>query len=88
MMYDDAILVRINVIKDDENKLVATYRTTAINQTIKMFLTAKKHDMECYFNEFDTTIDDEYTDKTYYVKDVNIIFGSSESLPCIEVFIE
>lgn len=86
----DAILVRI-IHTDSEGqngKCVASYYTTAIDQTLKMFITAKDHDISCHFNEFSEVVDKDIVNfPEYTITDVNLQFGSREDLPVIEVYI-
>lgn len=86
----DAILVRIMNFNEDtkEEKFVSAYYTTAMDQTLKTFITAKEYGIDCYFNEHSGVIADEFTEfPGWIVKDVILKLGSSEDLPAIEVWI-
>lgn len=86
---NDAALVKIYKLSENEDeKLVASYYTTAINETIKSFITLRNNEVECIFNKYDSSIDEEYTNGfTYYIEDVNYSFATGESITVIEVYI-
>lgn len=86
---NDAMLVKIIDVNEENGaeKLVASYYTTAINETLKMFITAKEYQIDIDFNQHSFVVDDEYTHTTYLVKDVCIRAGSSEDMPMIQVYI-
>lgn len=86
----DAILVKIMYFDKDtkEEEIVSSYYTTAMDQTLKMFITAKEYEAPCYFNEFSEVIDEKFSNfPGWIIKDVYLKFGSSEDLPSIEVWI-
>ena len=86
---NDAIMVRIIKLEDDgTEKLVCCYYTTAIDQTLRMFLTAKECEVECRFNEFSAEIPESLLQSTYYVEDVHIIIGTNSDIAAIEVVIK
>ena len=85
---NDAIMVKISKAQDDgDSKPICTYFTTAINETLKMFITAKENEIKCYFNEYSTVVPEEYLNVEFYVHDTHIHFGSEEDLTFIEVVI-
>lgn len=84
---NDAILVRFITFENDKEKFITCYHTTAINETIKMFITAKEYDLPLTFNEFSDEVAEEYQKDTFYVKDLYIGLGSKSDLPAIEVII-
>ena len=85
---NDAIMVRISEAQDDgDPKPVCAYFTTAINETLKMFITAKENKIKCYFNECNDVVPKEYSHVEFYVRDVHIYFGDEEYLTFIEVVI-
>lgn len=86
---NDAILVKIIEINEKNHKenIISTYYTTAINETLKMFITARDYDIELGFNEFSDVIDDIHKQLTYVVKDIYLNVGSREDLPTIMVYI-
>ncbi len=85
---NDAIMVKISKAQDDgDPKPICTYFTTAINETLKMFITAKENGVTCYFNEYSTVVPKEYLYDEFYVCDVHIHFGNKEDLTFIEVVI-
>ena len=50
---NDAILVKFMMLKEDgDTEHVCSYYTTAIDETIKMFITAKENELKCWFNEY------------------------------------
>ena len=86
----DAILVRIMHFDEDtkQEKMVSAYYTTAIDQTLKSYITAKEYELDCYFNENSEVVDEKFVDSLgWTIKDVYLKFGSSEDLPSIEVWI-
>lgn len=84
---NDAILVRFITFEDDKEKLIASYYTTAFEQTLKMFITARDYDIECWFNDLSAVVEDSYKQMSYMVEEVNLTMGSSEDMPTIEVII-
>ena len=84
---DDAILVKIKTIKDDGEKDIASYYTSAFDETLKMFITAQKYQIECGFNEYSTVVSKEYKEMLTYIRQVIVNFGSEEDLPTIEVYV-
>lgn len=86
---NDAILVKIIDLNDDTGveTLVSAYYTTAINETLKMFITAKDYHIDIGFNEFSEVVDKKYKQMTYLVKAVYIGAGSSDDIPVIRVYI-
>lgn len=81
---NDSILVKI--YEAETNKYITSYYTTAIDQTLKMFITAKDYNIDCVFNENDESVDEKYND-VYLVDDVRLSLGSEVSIPVIEVYI-
>lgn len=75
----DAILVRIISYEDDEEVFIASYYTTAIDQTLRMYLTAKENDISCFFNEMNKEIDEKYRYSEHMIDDVRIHFGANYS---------
>ena len=86
---NDAILVKIIDLDDDTRvqTLVSTYYTTAINETLKMFITARDYHIDIEFNELSEVVDEKYKQMTYLVKAVCIGAGSSDDIPVIRVYI-
>lgn len=85
---NDAILVKINHYEDDgEMTQVSSYYTTALDQTLKMFITARDYEIECWFNEHSMKVDKQYLNMSYCVEEVYIHFGSEDDIPIIEVVI-
>jgi len=86
---NDAMLVRIIDVNEENGaeKLVTSYYTTAINETLKMFITAKEYQIDIDFNQYSFVVDDKYKHMTYLIKDVCIRAGSSEDMPMIQVYI-
>lgn len=87
---NDAILVKIIYTDSDSNKkkYVASYFTTAIDQTLKMFITARDYHISCNFNEFSDVVEDEFKNfPDYTIEQVKLSLGSVEDLPVIEVWI-
>lgn len=85
---NDAMLVKIIHSSDDgKETMVSSYYTTAIDQTLKMFITAKDHNIECCFNDNSSVVSADYLSMTYIIEDIYIRFGSKEDLPVIEVYI-
>lgn len=76
--------------QDPETKEVSVlcaYHTAAFSETLKMFVAAKEKDIMVYPNEFDSSL----SDKDFsggYVKEINLIMGSEESLPALEITLE
>lgn len=85
----DSILVKIITYNgQDEEVLVSSYYTTAFNETLKMFITAKEYEVECYFNEHSSVVGEEYKEfPGYTIQDVRLKLASSEDLAVIEVII-
>lgn len=85
---NDAILVKI-MHEDDKGQetMVSSYYTTAIDQTFKMFITARDYEIDCSFNEHSSVVPKEYLMMMHSIEDVYLKFGSSEDLPVIEVYI-
>lgn len=85
---NDAMLVKIMHSSDDgKETMVSSYYTTAIDQTLKMFITAKDYNIECCFNDNSSVVSDDYLSMTYIIEDIYIKFGSKEDLPVIEVYV-
>lgn len=84
---NDAILVKIITYEDDEETMVSSYYTTALDQTLKMFITARDYNLPCYFNDFSECIDKKYSSMELLIEDVRLILGSKEDMPVIEVVI-
>lgn len=80
----DAILVKI--YDSETQNYISSYYTTAINETLKMFITAKECHVETAFNDNDESVNGNYND-VYIVDDVRLSLGSHESIPVIEVYI-
>lgn len=80
----DSILVKI---VDEEDHMISNYYTTAMNETLHMFITAKENEINCYFNEYSSVIPDKYQHMEYLIKDVYLCLGSKEDIPVIEVVI-
>jgi hypothetical protein len=82
----DAILIKIVNYEDGKETMVSSYYTTAIDQTLKMFITAKEYELDCFFNEYSDVVAEEYKDYPgYIVKDVCLHLGSDDDIPFIEV---
>lgn len=83
----DSILVKIVTYEEEDNLvIVSSYWTTAIDQTLKMFITAKEYELECYFNEWSEVVDEKYKEfPGYIIKDVCLHLGSTDDIPYIEV---
>lgn len=86
---DDAILVKIITYDEDKKEhWVASYYTVAIDETLKMFITAKKYEIDCYFNEFSDVVDEKYKSfPGYIIQDVCLKLGTEDDMPVIEVII-
>lgn len=82
---DDAILVKIKTY--DSEKYIASYYTSAFDETLKMFITAQKYQIECGFNEYSAVVSKEYKETLHYIRQVVVNFGSEEDLPTIEVYV-
>lgn len=84
----DAILVRIVTYEGNDEKYIASYYTTALNETLKMFITAKDYGIDCYFNEYSEEVPKEYASfPGYTIQDVRLLLGTREDLAAIEVVI-
>ena len=85
----DAILVKIIHLEDDGSEtMVSSYYTTAISETLKMFIAARDNDISCYFNEYSTEVDKKFIDYPgWLIEDVYLSLGSSDDIPVIEVII-
>lgn len=85
----DAILVKIITFDDDgKEHYISGYHTTAIDQTLKMFITAKDYEIDCFFNELSEVVPDEYKNfPGYKIQDVHLCLGSVQDLSIIEVVI-
>ena len=82
---DDAILVKII---DDDGKIVSCYNTVAIEQTLKMFITARDYNIYCNFNDNSESVDEEYVNfPDHIIQNVKLKFGSKTDIPVIEVYI-
>lgn len=86
---NDAMLVKIIDLDDDTGTetLVCSYYTTAINETLKMFITAKDYHIDIAFNDFSEVVDKKYKLMTYLVKAIYIGVGSRDDIPLIRVYI-
>ena len=86
---NDAILVKIIELNDDNGAetFVSSYHTTAINETLKMFITARDYHIDIAFNDFSEVIDEKYKQMTYLVKAIYISVGSRDDIPVIQVYI-
>ena len=85
---NDAMLVKIiHINNDGKETMVSSYYTTAIDQTLKSFITARDYDIECTFNDFSSVVDEKYKGTTHCIQDVFMGFGSREDIPVIEVVI-
>lgn len=86
----DSILVKIMYYDEDEKKekMLSSYYTTAIDQTIRMYKTMKELDIEGYFNDCSSVVADDYKNTSYFIENIFIHFGSSEDIPVIEVWIK
>ena len=84
----NSVLVQIRTIADDKEHVIATYYTDNFEQTLKMFITARDNDIECGFNEDSEIVDEKYLQCNYYVEGVYIMFGSTEDLPTIHIYIK
>ena len=85
---NNAICVRFTTFKNDEEILIGTYYTTAIDQTLKMFITAKENEIECWFNEYSEIVPEEYKTTAYFITGVTLTLGTKEDIPAIEVVLE
>ena len=82
----DAILIKIVNYEDGKETMVSSYYTTAIDQTLKMFITAKEYELDCFFNKYSDVVAEEYKNYPgYIIKDVCLSLGSGDDIPCIEV---
>lgn len=85
---NDAILVKFMTLKEDgDTEQVCSYYTTAIDETIKMFVTVKENELKCWFNEYSMCVPEKYLEMEHYVADVIINLGSTEDVPSIEVIL-
>ena len=85
----NSVLVQIRTIADDKEHVIATYYTDNFEQTLKMFITARDNDIECSFNKYSEVVDKKYLQcDYYYVEEVYVMFGSTEDLPAIHVYIK
>ena len=86
---NDAILVKILRLEDDgDTKYLCSYYTTAIDQVLKMYITAKEYNIECYVNEFSESIPDELKSFGYMIKDIYLTLGSNTDINVINVVVE
>lgn len=88
-MKDNGVLVKIVTYKEDKEITISTYWTEHFDETLKMYITAKNNELDCYFNELSEVVNEEYSNKSlgFAIEDVNIIFGSSQDLTIIKVVI-
>lgn len=84
----DSILVKIIHYEEDGKEImVSSYYTTAIKETLQMFITARDYDLPCNFNELSAVVDERFKDLEWLIEDVCLKFGSTEDIPVIEVII-
>jgi len=70
--------------KDEEN-FICSFKTANYNEILKMFITAKQYDIECFFNDFSDEVPEKYLDKVFLVKDVYIRTGGDTDITSIVV---
>ena len=86
---NDAIYVKILKLEDSgETKRICGYYTTAIDQVLKMYITAKEYELECWFNELSESIPDELKTFGYTINDVYLTLGNDTDINVINVVIE
>ena len=85
---NNAIHVRFTTFKNNEEVVIGSYYTTAMEQTLSMFITAKENEVECWFNEYSEVIPEEYKTTAHFIADVTLTLGSKEDIPTIEVVLE
>lgn len=83
----DYIYVRFVTYNEDKDKenFICGFKTTNYNEILKMFITAKQYDIECFFNEFSDEVPEKYLDKVFLVKDVYIRTGGDTDITSIVV---
>ena len=88
-MKDNGVLVKIVKYKEDKEIIISAYWTEYFDETLKMYITAKKNELVCYFNELSEVVNEEYSNESlgFVIEDVNITFGSSQDLTVIKVVV-
>lgn len=84
----DAIMVRFSELKEDgTTKLICAFYTTAIDQMLKLFLTAKENNVAGWFNETSSIVPKNISQFEHYIHDVYLNLGNEEDLMTIEVIL-
>jgi len=86
-MKDKGVLVKIATYKEDKEITISTYWTEYFDETLKMYITAKNNELNCYFNECSEVVNEKYINDEFMIEDVNIYFGSSQDLTVIRVVV-
>ena len=84
---NNSILVKFVTYNNDEKHTICMYHTTAIDETLKMFITAKDHAIDCFFNENSLVVEEKYLHDSCIIEDVYLGLGSNEDIPVIEVVV-
>lgn len=85
---NNSILVKfVTYNNDNEKQTICSYYTTAIDETLKMFITAKNHEIDCCFNENSAVVEEKYLHDYHIIEDVYLGLGSNEDVPVIEVVV-
>lgn len=86
---NDAICVKFLQRHDDsEDTCICSYYTTAIDQVLKMYITAKENNIKCYFNEYSNIVPREMANIEYFIVDVNLVLGNESDANLIEVILQ
>ena len=87
---NDAIWVKFlqRHLDDREDTYICSYYTTAIDQVLKMYITAKENNIKCYFNKYSDIVPREMANIEHFIVDVNLALGNESDANTIEVILQ
>lgn len=84
---NDAMLIKFLDI-DNNDRMICCYHTTAINETLKLFITAKENNITLNTNPYSECLDEKYKGREFSVYDIEVTMGSEIDLPIIRVYVK
>ena len=87
MNYQNYVLVRLFVAESDNKdaKLIKAYHTSSFSETLKMYNYMEEEEIPIRVPN-DNNFGTDYNEDILFIHEIEVGFGSSESLVCIDIF--